>query len=41
MDGTEVKKFFGEVPELWGEKSVENCLRIFDENQAKMEQFLV
>jgi hypothetical protein len=27
----DVQKFFGELPNLTGEMSVENCLKIFDE----------
>jgi hypothetical protein len=30
-------KFYGELPNLQGEMSLENCLRIFDEKQAKMD----
>lgn len=32
-------KFFGEPHNLQGEMSLENCLRIFDEKQEKINEF--
>jgi hypothetical protein len=32
----EYRKFFGDVYELKGDVSIDNCLRIFDEKQEKM-----
>jgi hypothetical protein len=40
VEEMDVKKFFGELPNLQGEMSVENCLRIFDEQQKRMKEFV-
>jgi len=32
----EYRKFFGDIYELKNEMSIDNCLKIFDEQQAKM-----
>jgi len=36
----EYVKFFGAVYELKDEISIENCLKIFDEKQAKVNQYM-
>ena len=36
----EYVKFFGAVYELKDEISIENCLKIFDEKQAKVYQYM-
>lgn len=38
---TNTKKFFGELPNLTGEMSIQNCLNIFDGQQAKMDAFMI
>jgi hypothetical protein len=36
----EYRRFFGDLYELKDEMSIENCLKIFDEKQEKMNAFM-
>jgi hypothetical protein len=40
LDGEETKRFFGDCHVLEGKMSIENCLKIFDEKQERVTQFM-
>ena len=41
LDSEETEeKFFGQAPVLEGDNSIENCLKIFDEKQERVNDFM-